>query len=166
MSKTITILDEFKINYLTQAQYDAEVAGGTVQPDELYLTPSADYSTSEVNTGQKWIDGKPIYRKVIPFTSMNFSKLTVNVQIIDSSITKQNATLIKYSGQLSQDSLPWNRVSNVTISGTSILYPLQSIWMDLNNNGVRILANFTTDTYASDYSAKSGFVIIEYTKTT
>lgn len=65
MSKTVTILDEFKINYLTQAQYDAEVAGGTVQPDELYLTPSADYSTSEVNTGKKWIDGKPIYRQTI-----------------------------------------------------------------------------------------------------
>lgn len=28
-------------------------------------TASADYDTDEVDTGAKWIDGKPIYRKVI-----------------------------------------------------------------------------------------------------
>lgn len=28
-----------------------------------------DYSTSEVDTGKKWIDGKPIYRKVFSFTA-------------------------------------------------------------------------------------------------
>lgn len=27
------------------------------------------YSTSEVNTGKKWIDGKPIYRKVVTATA-------------------------------------------------------------------------------------------------
>ena len=29
-----------------------------------------DYSTTEVDTGVKWIDGKTIYRKVIPFGKM------------------------------------------------------------------------------------------------
>lgn len=30
-----------------------------------------DYSTTEVNTGKTWIDGKPIYRKVITFERNN-----------------------------------------------------------------------------------------------
>ena len=52
MSKTVKILDEFKINYLTQAQYDAEVAGGTVQPDELYLTLDNSASATQTLTNK------------------------------------------------------------------------------------------------------------------
>lgn len=33
------------------------------------LNEERSYSTSEVNTGKKWIDGKPIYRKVMPILS-------------------------------------------------------------------------------------------------
>ena len=33
------------------------------------LNEQRSYSTSEVNTGKKWIDGKPIYRKVMPILS-------------------------------------------------------------------------------------------------
>ena len=70
---TTTNLPTLKINYLTQAQYDAAVSGGTVNDDELYLTPSADYSTSEVNTGKKWIDGKPIYEKTTTVSVSTYS---------------------------------------------------------------------------------------------
>ena len=41
MSKTVTNITTLKINYLSQADYDAEVAGGTIEPNELYLTPSS-----------------------------------------------------------------------------------------------------------------------------
>ena len=33
------------------------------------LTNLGNYSTKEINTGKKWIDGKPIYRKVLELTS-------------------------------------------------------------------------------------------------
>ena len=36
-----------------------------VVPDGYELVGEIDYSTSEVRTGSYWIDGKPIYRKVI-----------------------------------------------------------------------------------------------------
>ena len=32
-----------------------------------YTNNSNSYSTDEVKTGEKWIDGKPIYRKVVDF---------------------------------------------------------------------------------------------------
>lgn len=46
---TTTDLTELKINYLTQAQYDAEVSGGTINEDEIYMTPVANIITTEVN---------------------------------------------------------------------------------------------------------------------
>ena len=39
---TTTDLTTLKINYLTQAQYDAEVSGGTINEDEIYMTPTSD----------------------------------------------------------------------------------------------------------------------------
>lgn len=37
---------------------------GTTVP-EGYESVGNDYSTTEINTGQTWIDGKPIYRKIV-----------------------------------------------------------------------------------------------------
>ena len=38
---TTTTLDTLKINYLTQAQYDAAVTAGTINSDEIYMTPAS-----------------------------------------------------------------------------------------------------------------------------
>ena len=42
-------------------------------------TGGADYSTSEVDTGVKWIDGKAIYRKVINDTISQAGDISINV---------------------------------------------------------------------------------------
>ena len=46
------------------------------------LNEERSYSTSEVNTGKKWIDGKPIYRKVVDCGNLpNATSKTVNHNI-------------------------------------------------------------------------------------
>ena len=45
MAKTTTDIATLKINYLSQAAYDAEVSGGTVNANEIYLTPAATIPT-------------------------------------------------------------------------------------------------------------------------
>lgn len=45
MATTETIINELKINVLTQEQYDAAVEAGTVNSDELYMTPSDEFYT-------------------------------------------------------------------------------------------------------------------------
>jgi hypothetical protein len=40
-------LSTLKIHRLTQAQYDRELAAGTIDPTALYLTPDEDIDTSE-----------------------------------------------------------------------------------------------------------------------
>lgn len=37
----------------------------TILPQKLSSIARGDYSTDEVDTGKKWIDGRPIYRKVV-----------------------------------------------------------------------------------------------------
>lgn len=45
---TVVDIDTLRINYLTQAQYDALISGGTVEEDEIYMTPSAGSGVSDV----------------------------------------------------------------------------------------------------------------------
>lgn len=68
---TTTDLSTLKINYLTQAQYDEALEAGTINADEIYMTPVIDesYSTTEQITNKTWINGKPIYRRVFTFNN-------------------------------------------------------------------------------------------------
>jgi hypothetical protein len=45
MAKTETLINDFKINYLTEPQYQAAFSNGEIKENELYLTPEA--STKE-----------------------------------------------------------------------------------------------------------------------
>lgn len=74
----------------TMAQYEADkdnIPEGayvalTDDIDQNY--ESGDYSLNEVNTGKRWIDGKPIYRKV--FTGLSYTAATtwLNTIRVDS----------------------------------------------------------------------------------
>ena len=48
MAKTTTDLATLKINLLSLADYEAEVQAGTVEPDELYLTPASGTGVTDV----------------------------------------------------------------------------------------------------------------------
>lgn len=49
---TTTNLTTLKINYLTQAQYNAALSGGTINEDEIYLTPQSGSTTNPYVTSQ------------------------------------------------------------------------------------------------------------------
>lgn len=66
----------------TEVDYD-----GSVVPDGW--SEIQDYSTSEVNTGKKWIDGKTIYRIVCDISAIT----STNSNIVDlSSLGIENVT--------------------------------------------------------------------------
>ena len=63
-----------------------------------YINDSDSYSTSEIKTNKRWIDGKPIYRKVItgtisndPITFPSFSVDTITR--IEGSFSNVNRTI-------------------------------------------------------------------------
>lgn len=45
---TTTDLNTLVINYLTEAQYESAVSGGTIDPDQLYLTPETNVPVTDV----------------------------------------------------------------------------------------------------------------------
>lgn len=90
-SSTTTITDEMiAINYGKLSSHSIDLA----------TMPDNKYSTTEQDTGQKWIDGRPIYRKVVRGTvnmtgGFNTSKLPHGIQGLTNKWE-----LIKYYGNM------------------------------------------------------------------
>lgn len=109
----------------------------------------ADYSTNEVNTGKKWIDGKPIYRKC-------YSGNTGNDNIsIDSGITNIDQ-IILLDGMINDTVYSLSMKCGGYLDGTnnySFLYYIK------NTN--KINCAMPSVWYGGTYT-----FIIEYTKTT
>ena len=61
------------------------------------VSRAMSYSTSEVNTGKKWIDGKTIYRKVLTAT------LQTNEEVLTLTVSHQMKTLVSLKGLLSKE---------------------------------------------------------------
>lgn len=109
------------------------------------------YSTSEVNTGKIWIDGKPIYRKVLEFTNVSTGVTQKNHGI--SNFDK----LINYSGYYYNSTWGYNPIPAVTsdnISGYGIgIGDFKSTTFYFNIGSLRSSTNEIK-------------LIVEYTKTT
>ena len=109
------------------------------------------YSTDEVKTGGKWIDGKPIYRKVVDFGALP------NATIKGVSFDNINAdTFVKIEGIAMS-----NNGSAVTIPFADTSAATQSIAIFINSSSVSINTGATN---RSDYT--KCYITIEYTKTT
>ena len=122
------------------------------------------YSTSEVFTGDYWIDGKPIYRKVLQVTLPSTSTQGTYV----SGYTAIGATVdtgIRVFGIISNE-------ANGIVEQYVIL-PFET-----DNSGVQFMINpnsrsvvaekNTVRTFNSNpaWSGKTAYVVVEYTKTT
>lgn len=77
----------------------------------------ADYSTSEVNTGAKWVDGSAIYKKTFVGTALNAAATSINHGV--GSVPK----IINYSGYY--------------LNSTSTIQPIPRVVAD-NNTGYNI----------------------------
>ena len=95
---TATFTDRRKVATMIDSNNIAQKA---VKADNIDFTtmPGNKYSTEEQDTGQKWIDGRPIYRKVVRgavnMTGGGTSNLAHNIQGLTS-----RWELIKYCGNM------------------------------------------------------------------
>ena len=119
-------------------ELDARILGTVAQFEALQI-----FDDDETDKGMKWIDGSPIYRKVVDLGDMpNNTTSTVahNISDLDEVIT--------FCGIARNP---------VTGSGFAIDYR-NSVYMGFNNTNVTL-------TCSGDFSAYKCKVIIEYTKT-
>jgi hypothetical protein len=129
------------------AQFAQAVVTAATDPTFTNASNQAVYSTAETATGNTWIDGKPIYRRVIQFTNATTG-------------TVLNATLTS------------NYISSITSMFGSLRYvgaivPLPTTnWFSLAyQTNINVVATgLAIELGTSIPTANSGHVIIEYTK--
>lgn len=135
---------------LTQAQRQAYAGGlANFDDDNPYTQPDI-YSTSEVKTNKVWIDGKPIYRKVVDFGALP-NAVTKSVASGISNIDTITDYYGIFHGTNANLRLPY--APNLTNNS-------DSVGMYIGGN---LAINITT---RQDMSMYSGYAVIEYTKTT
>lgn len=148
-----TILNSIQIEYgSTATTYEPYITPSIyVDNEEIYNKDNLEqYSTSEIRIGT-WIDGKPLYRKVIVLGSLP------NVSIETNTYYNHNISNL-------------NMVTN--ISGVAYTsngkYSLAIPFREKNDKYISLYVNDTVVTIISnkDYSSYTGYVILEYTKTT
>lgn len=109
------------------------------------------YSTNEIKTNKVWIDGKPIYRKVIDLGTLG-NKKSINVEGDYDVITDFDGYIYQSSGAKS---------SLVEFASTSLYRAIS--YSKLSNNNLSIIINRSNTSSWSDWQLK---IIIEYTKPT
>ena len=136
---------------LSSGQYAIKATSGLTENQQENvlntINENNSYSTEEHPTGKKWIDGKPIYRKVIPFDkTLGYTGVHSTVEI---GTIPQNGVLTKmdyYGYTATYDIKVYNNNTlNVIVQGQSIR---------------------ASQGFANSQIQITGYVIIEYTKTT
>lgn len=113
------------------------------------LNEERSYSTEEVNTGKKWIDGKVIYRK------------TFNI----GNLPNNTAKVVNFSIQNLNDITKVEGIANTTNIVLPIPYTSPDNTERISVYIAKVWGNITVNTI-SDMSTYYGCVTIEYTKTT
>ena len=123
-----------------------------------YVDSSNSYSTDEIKTGGTWIDGKPIYRKVLTAT------LQTNEQILTIEVSNQLKSIVGIRGILTSQNvdfpIPYCFVDS---SNVNQVYVYQ-VYVYCQGKSLTIIPRSTSGDYF-----KAGCIIraiIEYTKTT
>lgn len=123
------------------------------------LLPKEVYSTDEIKTNKVWIDGKPIYRKVIKVTSIDSSSNNYDVAISISNLNE----IVNIGGA-------------IKITGTNTYKPVTVIYTD-GSNAIKSHYSFSVYAITKSYISLSygswwktifdkAYIILEYTKTT
>jgi hypothetical protein len=119
-----------------------------------------DYSTTEMDTGKKWIDGKPIYRKVLLASKSDFSSSNHLYAIPTGVSNLENYTHIE--ARLKRTGDVWNEIPNGF--GQATANGWATTINDILKNSISIQIGDNVYNYLE--TNDSVMVIIEYTKTT
>lgn len=133
-----------------------------IYEDNLYINDSDiinSYSTSEIKTHKKWIDGKPIYRKVIYVSELPNGYNDSGIKSIATGITNIDFMVNMYgiytgTGNHSYEKYPINYIRR-----DNSIYDISTEYGYYDGSMSIIIRS----TMGSGYK---GYVILEYTKTT
>ena len=144
----------FKIGYYASAATGsastAKYTAFKLYTDTEYngLLNSQRYSTSEIDTGKTWIEGKKIYRKVVDLGTLpnaTTKDVSHGISNVSAFVDVRGMAVNTTSGIVT---LPIPRVATANTMNLDV---------SLNATNIHLDTSF-------DYSGWTGFVILEYTK--
>lgn len=124
-----------------------------------YADLQYSYSTNETLTGGTWIDGKPIYRKVLEENSLNSGTKLINV----NDLNIDTVIIRGYAG----DGFPYIPLNTSKINLSKFITSVNATF-DLDDGNV-IIIEYTSYDLINDtltYFVQPFTIILEYTKTT
>jgi hypothetical protein len=138
-----------------------------------YINDALDYSTDEVNTHKKWIDGKDIYRKVLSYSSSytNTGSRTITHNLGIDTYTKEVYGHLKYSGltfPVPRYANDGNNIGVSSISSNSLIIDVATAITSYSNLILELEYTKITDTvqstrslntYSGDIEEKKNIVI-------
>jgi hypothetical protein len=130
-----------------------------IDPDTGTMTVNNSYSTSEQATGETWIDGKPIYRRVFTGTITAAVNELVTTNLIDG--TANIKMLVAVGGEIQHysDDNAGFAVGNPIITGSDSYPKLGSSILRTNTNGLNLYSRSAWARSDDPY-----IVWVEYTK--
>ena len=121
----------------------------------MQIQQDPGYSTTPVDTGKKWIDGKPIYRKVLQFTSPAKSTGNTPVPIGDAVDSFVEVRII-----LSHEAGYFYQLHQNAFQDSDRIYATLCNNTGSGSQKNAILLNPNADRYAN----RSGVAVVEYTR--
>lgn len=127
-------------------------------------TPVANnntYSTDEIITGKTWIDGKPIYRKVV---TTSFPNVATDKTMVSKSVNLSELGISNIDTPLTLQAIYANGSSLYVKSPTTIpsIYSIGDYVIDISFSKTELILNSN----AQSYNGRTATCILEYTKTT
>ena len=159
----VSVFDNANFENFEGIQINKDVSG--VNPNNKFLVAqrsyvdkSNSYSTEETKTEGTWIDGKPIYRKVIQFILPNGAFVSDLTSLNIEHCLKCSANLLYDDSQSINEQL-WVSQGAVSQFYSKVIFP----------NSLEVacmMTEITTGEISFNNAGMSGSVILEYTKTT
>lgn len=146
-TKMIIDTDAFDPQYSDITDEYSEASNKAYSCD--YINSALTYSTDEVNTHKKWIDGKDIYRKAYQVTLPNSSADSVIISGLN------NIEVINISG-----------MATATMGGDTFKFEINSYHSDTWLIVVYNIGTLIRCKIGNSFFGASANIILEYTKTT
>ena len=143
------------INTLKTMQVEEGSTASAFSPFQN-LTAKENYTTEEIRIGT-WIDGKPLYRKVVIIDAINSSGNSKQTSVATSNLKE----FVNITGMVANNSGGYKPLNSLYVSGSGIDAQYTFQLYAVNNAIVEVVYGNWWKT-----NFKKAYVILEYTKTT
>lgn len=152
----ITFQDKVALNPQPSIAEKNKCTDANINEIKKSVNDNCTYSTNEICIGE-WIDGKPLYRKVVIIDSINSSANSKDISVATSNLKE----FVNITGMVANNSGGYKPTNSLYVSSSGIDAQYTFQVYAVNNLIINVVYGNWWKT-----NFKKAYVIVEYTKTT